>query len=365
MALGAVVAGCSAGAREAQKLSPEAQALMTKLEKASAAGQIMYGHQDALMYGHTWTMAADESSYDRSDVRMVCGDYPAVIGFDLGGIEKGDPANLDNNRFYQIREAAVKHYERGGIITYSWHPRNPFTGGDAWDVSSAEVVASILEGGEKHEEFMGWLKNMADFIESVQTADGKKVPAIFRPWHEHTGSWFWWGRNLCSVEQYKSLWRMTYGYLAGERGLSNLVWAFSPDACPDIEVFMERYPGDDIIDIIGLDCYAPAHKTQKADYDEFVVKLSHMLDIAAKAAKDHGKLSALTETGTEGTEYESWWTEVLLETVKDSGIAYLLTWRNAPDRPEHAFGPYPGQNSADDFTKFSKNPKVLMLNGIQ
>ena len=143
----------------------------------------MFGHQDDLMYGHSWKIDDDADMFVQSDVKASCGKYPAVYGMDLGGIEMGWPANLDKNYFDNMRKSAIAHHERGGITTFSWHPRNPLTGGDAWDVTSDQVVASILPGGEKHELFMGWLANAADFMESIKTADGQPIPLIFRPWH--------------------------------------------------------------------------------------------------------------------------------------------------------------------------------------
>ena len=109
-----------------------------------------------------------------------------MVGFDLGGIELGNEANLDGVPFGLMRKAALTHLERGGIVTFSWHPRNPLTGGDAWDISSDQVVRSILPGGEKHAEFTLWLKRAADFIQSL----GPGAAVIFRPWHENIGSWF-------------------------------------------------------------------------------------------------------------------------------------------------------------------------------
>ena len=173
-----------------------ADALLERLSAQIEDGKIMFGHQDDLMYGHSWKIEDDADIFVQSDVKASCGKYPAVYGMDLGGIELQSPANLDNNYFDNMRKSAVAHHERGGITTFSWHPRNPLTGGDAWDVTSDQVVASILPGGEKHELFMGWLANAADFMESIKTADGQQVPLIFRPWHEHTGSWFWWGQRL-------------------------------------------------------------------------------------------------------------------------------------------------------------------------
>lgn len=231
-----------------------ADKLVMRLEMQVEADRIMYGHQDDLMYGHSWKLEDDAPKIVKSDVYDVCGSYPAVFGMDLGGIELGWTHNLDRNDFDNMRAAAVSHHERGGVVTFSWHPRNPLTGGDSWDVSSKEVVASILPGGEKHEYFMGWLSNAADFLGSLKTADGEAVPVIWRPWHEHTGSWFWWGQDLCTTEQYKALWQMTYDYMEKERGLDNLVWAYSPGAgglTP--EIFAERYPGDEIVDMLGFD----------------------------------------------------------------------------------------------------------------
>ena len=243
----AVLSACSSG-------ETPSGALKARLEVAASSGDILFGHQDALMYGHSWR-AVPGDDLDRSDVKDVCGSHPAVLGFDLGGIETGSPANLDGCPFDLMRKAASLHYERGGIVTFSWHLCNPLTGGDSWDVSSKEVVASVLEGGREHGTMLEWLSACADFLSSIRDSNGNIIPVIFRPWHEHTGSWFWWGQDLCTPEQYVALWNMTYSYLVKERGLTNLVWAYSPGAGVDMKGYMERYPGDKTVDVLGLDCY--------------------------------------------------------------------------------------------------------------
>ena len=174
------------------------------LKQAVLDGKYMYGHQDDLMYGHYWNANEDNDFVlERSDVLSTAGAYPMVLGLDLGGIELdadsvyGANTNLDGNNFDIMLEAARKHHARGGIVTMSWHLRNPLTGGDAWDVSDKTVVKSILPGGECHDKFMSWLDKLGDYLEKI-----KEIPVIFRPWHEHTGSWFWWGADLCSAEEY-------------------------------------------------------------------------------------------------------------------------------------------------------------------
>ena len=331
-------------------------ALMARLQDNIDKGVMMYGHQDDLMYGHTWRVDQDEAEFLRSDVMEVCGKYPAVYGLDLGGIELGSEQNLDDNYFAAMRASAIAHHQRGGVVTFSWHPRNPLTEGDAWDVSSKEVVASILEGGSRHDLFIGWLGRVADYIESFKTSDGQMVPIIFRPWHEHTGSWFWWGRDLCSVEEYKALWKMTFDYLSGERGLRNLIWSYSPGAGGVTEeIYMERWPGDEMVDMIGIDCY------QYSTSEVFIADLANALDIMKKISAEHGKMMAVTEAGYEGIPQADWWTGTLYEALKDCPLAYVLTWRNACDKPEHFYAPFPGHLSADDFKAFAAMPGVGMI----
>ena len=328
---------------------------------------IMYGHQDDPMYGLTWEYAPDSS-----DVKNVCGDYPAVMGFDLGGIEMGDAKNLDSVPFTRMREEALKHYQRGGIVTFSWHPRNPvttiegggwagqqFPAGTAWDVTDSAVVKKILPGGEYHEKFQGWMQRVSDFLATLKTDDGQKIPVIFRPWHENSGSWFWWGEKLCTVDEYKALWNMLQDKLNGD-GFDNLVWAYSP-GCDDnltAERLLERYPGDDRVDMIGLDGYqwTPEEK------DAYIARTKQNLGVLCTVAKAHGLIPALTETGMKNMTQPDWWSTTLLPAVKDYPISYLLTWRNYKNE---WFGPANSKPDAPYFREFHAADKTLFLNDIQ
>lgn len=356
--LAAFLAITSCGGPQESDQTP-AGALLDRLEMQVDESKIMFGHQDDYMYGHSWRLAPDAAEYIQSDTYATCGHYPAVYGMDLGGIEMDWPKNLDSNPFEQMRASAVAHHERGGVITISWHPRNPLTEGNAWDVSSDKVIESILPGGEKHELFMTWLEKAADFLGSMKTADGEAVPVIWRPWHEHTGSWFWWGQNLCTAEQYKALWQMTYDYMVKARDLDNLVWAYSPGAgeLSSVEVFGERYPGDEIIDMVGFDCY------QYSSNEVYVADMKKALDITKAFADEHGKLMAVTETGYEGIKDAKWWTEVLYPVLKDYPVSYVLVWRNACEEhmQHHFYGPHPEHDSLEDFKTFAALEQMMLL----
>jgi len=364
MAAAAIAMAACTTQKQAEPEKNGAQQLIERLDTLRQKGY-MFGHQDDPMYGLTW--AYDK---DSSDVKNVCGDYPAVMGFELGGIEMGDEKSLDSVPFTRITEEVVNHYKRGGIVTLSWHPRNPLTTiegggnagqkfpeGTAWDITDSTVVKNVLEGGEKHELFQGWMQRMSDFLATLKTEDGQKVPIIFRPWHENTGSWFWWGEKLCTADEYKALWNMLQDKLKAD-GFDNLVWAYSPGMAADLteEKFMERYPGNDRIDLIGVDGY------QWGSKEDFMAQLDQNLGMITRFCEKNGKIAALTETGLKNLTDPTWWTSSLKPVVEKYPISYLLVWRN--DKNEW-FGPSPIKPDKDSFMEFYNDGKTLFLKDIE
>lgn len=331
--------------------TPETEALLANLKQIPSTG-IMYGHHDDPLYGIGW-----EGDPGRSDVKSVCGDYPAVMSFDVGHIELGKKQSLDNIDFDIIRNEIIAQYERGGLNTISWHLDNPLTGGDSWDNNDSTVVASVLPGGVNHVMFMQWVDNLSDYLNSLQTADGTKVPVIFRPWHEHTGSWFWWGQDLCSDQEYKDLWLMTYDRLK-QNGVNNLLFAYSPGIEPTTaEEYLMRYPGNDVVDILGFDAYEYTR-------EQYLESMSRSLRILDEVGKANDKIIAVTETGFEAIPDSTWWTETLYPLIESYPLAFVVTWRNAREIDNHYYAPYPGQVSADNFVEYYNNPRNLFLTDI-
>lgn len=321
---------------------------------------IMYGHQDDLMYGSKWWYEKD-----RSDTKDFTGDYPAVAGFELGHLELGDERSLDSVSFAQIAEQIKAHYNRGGVITLSWHLNNPLTmqdpealkrrqGGTAWDVSSKEVVASILPGGKNHELFNTWLERLATFFISLKDDKGNPIPFIFRPWHEHSGSFFWWGTNICTDQQYAALWQYTVNFLRDKKKIHNILYAYNTDRVKSLEQYLRGYPGDDIIDMLSLDMYDRG--------EQFGTELDKALGFVTSEAIKRNKLTALSETGGR-RGMATWWSEVLLPVVSKYPVGYVLTWRHTY-RPRFPMGntnqPFP-----DDFKNFYNSPRSLFLKEIQ
>lgn len=337
------------------KATKETRYLLNNLHKQTSKG-IMFGHQDDLAYGVGW-----KYEQGRSDVKETAGQYPAVYGWELGRLEMDAAENLDGVPFNKMKQYIAEAYGRGSIITISWHLNNPMTGKSAWDPAQG-TVESILPGGNKNELYKRWLDKVAAFFLDLKGKKGEFIPVIFRPFHELNGSWFWWGKNHCTPEQLKQLYRFTETYLRDTKNVHNLLYAFNTDRFATSEAYLERYPGDEYVDIFGFDIY------QKGDIlsnDKFIAELDKSFTLLEKMAADKHKIPALTEFGYNTLPNASWWTNVFYKALEKHSIAYALAWRNAGNKSKDEvefYVPYKGQLSAADFKKFSLLDKIIFEN---
>jgi mannan endo-1,4-beta-mannosidase len=342
---------------QAQKNKPidaratrQTKALYHNLRKLSRQ-HTLFGHQHATEYGHGW---AGEAS--RSDVKSVTGSHPAVIGVDFSGFSGRSPEAIQKAK-ESLRKTVVDTYNRGGVTTAAWHFANPVSkGGFYWvDSLSLPAVRYIIPGGQAHGQYKEILQGIGTWAHSLQGADGKLAPVIFRPFHEFDGGWFWWGKPHASREEFISLWRFTVSYLRDSLQVHNFIYAFSPDNKFNTEAgFLERYPGDEWVDMVGLDNYGDMGRDNRYDLEAAARKLKIVSDYARHA----GKLAAFTETGLESIPEPTWWTNRLLKVMKSSDLrlAYVLVWRNDIRSPTHYYAPFPGQVSVPDFLNFYHDP---------
>ena len=344
-----LLASCAETKKEDKQPS---NSIVEKLNEVKGKG-ILFGHQDDLAYGIGWQYVDGES-----DVKRVAGDYPALFGWELGGLELEHPVNLDSVPFNTMRDLSIKAHNMGGINTYSWHPYSPIDSISAW-TKDADVVRHIIPGGAHHEAFKKHLNRVADFFKSLKTADGQQIPFIFRPWHEMDGDWFWWGSKQCTSEDFRALFKFTIEYLREEKGIDNMLSAYSPDnRWNTSDEYYTWYPGDKYVEIMGMDNYGDL-RTENG-----VQEAIRKLHIVIEAAKAKNKLAALTETGLENVTDSLWFTGKLGVVLQDSLIAkelsYAMVWRN--DDKVHFFFTYPGHPAEEDAQTFLARPKILLLN---
>lgn len=298
--------------------SGRTQRTETLLENLKAIGDssvYMFGHHDDTVYGIGWEADYENDSTIgiKSDVKSVCNDLPAVLSFDLGNIESGDDKNLNGVPFSRIRKEAINHFDHGGLVTLSWHPEK----------QDADKVA--------------------DFLNTLETPYGVKVPVVLRLLHATKDEW------RKTVERMK------------KQGITNVLYAYSSGNTQD---YMEHYPGDDIIDLLGLDLYCNVSDGDTLQVAAFAEALDKQLVMISQIAKERGKTMALTETGYEGIKTKDWWTKTLAPVLARHPICYVLVGRNAHNTPTHYFAPYPGQSSTSDFVKFYNLQETLFLHDV-
>lgn len=279
----------------------------------------LFGQQDATVCGVGWEAdyANDSTVHEHSDVKSICNDHPALLSFELGGIERGDERNIDSIPFSRIRQEAIAHYDQGGVVSLSWT--------SAGDAVTDEAIDRI-----------------AAFLNDLETPYGVRIPVLLR-----TAS------ASCPAK-------------LKEHGVVNALYVYAvPLAAEEGEQgYMASYPGDDIIDIMGLDCYCKAPDADTAKIAAFAAQLDQQLDIVCRLARQHHKVAAVTATGYEDVKTKDWWTQTLAPVLERHPISYVVIGRNAHRQPGHFHAPYPGQQSSSDFVRFYNDKHTLFLRDV-
>ncbi|MCB0645874.1 MAG: beta-mannosidase [Saprospiraceae bacterium] len=345
-----------------QMAGQAAKSLHKRMVRLADKG-VMVGHQDALAYGIGWW-----NQKNSADMFRVSGEFPAIYGWDLGDIHL--QRNLDSVAFDDMRQWMLGVHENGGINTISFHVDNPIDGNSSWDTS--KIAGRLLPGGLHHKKLNHQLDLVAEFLKSLKDKSGQPVPVIFRPWHEHNGDWFWWGKGNATEEEYIALFRHTVDYFKKQHHIHHILYAFSPDRSrmknpSSEEEYLYGYPGDDVVDLLGIDNYKDVRAYHNDSLDQKGISdMVKNLEMLSALAQKKGKLCAMTETGTETINDAFWFTKRILEPIRNSnqieGLSYVLFWRNA--RTNHHYLSYPGHPSAKDFKEFITDPTILTLKDI-
>ncbi len=209
------------------------------------------------------------------------GKYPAILGLDMGYYSQ---TGVDHGVEIKTTEQAIAYWEKGGIVTICWHWLTPekYIDGTWYSAFRPEHtnidLTKILNGQD--EEGLALIKKDIDNIaKQLLIMQEAGVPILWRPLHEASGGWFWWGAE--GPETYKQLYILLYETLTEEYGLNNLIWVWNGQDG-------DWYPGDEYVDIVGMDIYAGEHVyTSQMDY--FMQNLSWC---------GSNKMVVLSENGT-------------------------------------------------------------------
>lgn len=333
----------------------QTRALYSQLWALQQRG-FMFGHHDDLAYGRYW-----RDLPGNSDTKAVSGDYPAVCSMDFGSMmdDRYDPQSQWAATTRRLIQQARR---RGEVITCCAHLGNPLTGGDSWDNSSHDVLREILtDGSTTHQKYLLWLDRLAQYARTLIDDRGEPIPILFRPFHEHTQTWNWWGRGCASEEQFVALWRFTVDYLR-KAGIHHFIYVISPQSHgrDDASRFTFWWPGDDYVDVMGYDYYE----------GETPDVLRANLQTLSRVAAEKRKPCAVTEAGLEAFKNPHYWTQQILEPATSEGVrlSFIVFWRNKyvenNEKDTHYFSVFPGHPSEEDFRQFYQSPRTFFSNDL-
>ena len=369
-----------------------AKALFTYLSALSENDQVLFGHQNDVSRSVNANAAL-------GDVYDITGSVSGIFGLDslaLTGSEAGgtDAASALANSIAYSKAAA----QNGALVTLSTHMPN-FTSdkikknadgtydffecnfNEAKDLSN-NSAEKILPGGEYNEVFNAYLDIIAEYANALAEDD---IPVIFRPLHENTGSWFWWG-STNSVETYKSLFRYTRDYLESQ-GVHNMLYVYSPNGPLTSEAeYLTRYPGDEYVDIVAFDYYDDYNTYPAVSDGSYFDNLNKTCQVVSSFAQKRGKIAAISECGVrvmkaDGSDNEGLlvkgnpvreeatgtnWYQKVNDIAKANNMPYYLVWANFSDT--NFYVPYKyndtyGQEMINEFIEYYNSADSIFGNG--
>jgi mannan endo-1,4-beta-mannosidase len=196
-------------------------------------------------------------------VKDVTGQYPGLWGGDLM-FNATDVANRQ-----RVVDQARTEWANGSLVALTWHVCPPtggsgcaFEGGVKSNVSDAQF-SQIITGGSALNN--AWKRRLDEVVPYLQQLKNAGVPVLFRPLHEMNESWNWWG-NRPGANGSARLYQITRDYLAGTKGLDNLIWVWNVQDNP-AGGWSNYYPGNQYVDVVSLDVWYKNHPSS-ADYQQ-------------------------------------------------------------------------------------------------
>jgi mannan endo-1,4-beta-mannosidase len=120
-----------------------------------------------------------------------------------------------------------------------------------------DKCAEIDETSQEYKDIVADVDIVSGYFKQLQD---KGIAVVWRPLHEASGGWFWWGAG--SAECYVQLYRLVFNRMVSTNGLKNLIWVWNINTDPSLGYDYSAlnaawYPGDEYVDIVAVDVYDP------------------------------------------------------------------------------------------------------------
>lgn len=288
-----------------------AKNLMCKIG-SSYGSKIITGQMDL-----TWNDKVDMSKRIYKDT----GKYSKLMGFDFMNYtqKKGDG--------HTQTKKAIAWHKAGGYVQFCWHwyVKGPNGNTAFYTFNDGQYASESARHGTDFKipyneetgvcdtlapEYLELFKGMDIVVKELEKLQKKNIPVLWRPLHEASGGWFWWGNS--GAKSFIALWNLMYHYFTDICGLNNLLWVWNGQS-------KDFYPGDDVVDFIGQDIY-DTPRNYSSQYEKFVEAVNY-----GDNPETAPKMVALTENGTIPSP----------ELCKADGAmwAWFMTWNDVTQKP--------------------------------
>ena len=279
---------------------------------------------------------------DVKAVYQASGKYPALIGFDF---MNATGLHASEAWYKEYTDAAISlakdTWYRGGIPAFTWHWRDPSHKTDDFyckidnkDACTMRITDAMNIDGSwnttsnLYSNIISDIDAVADYFLALQEAG---VACIFRPLHEASGAWFWWGTS--GAQPYVKLYQLIFDEMVSVKGIHNVIWVWNPCSTDDAD----WNPGDAYHDVISIDIYNNAndHSSNYAAFDKM------------KTLSGGKKLIALSENGPIP--------DIDKEFEEDAVWSWWMPWYQTWD------GKFVDKTSKEEWTKCMSDNRVITL----
>ena len=196
-------------------------------------------------------------------IRDASGKNVVLVGFDfLHATGKNSEGEWYRGYTHGALEMAKTVWKAGGIPQFNWHWKDPSHSIEAFYTQSGdkssytEFSINLAYDPETKkwktdsDEYKAIVRDIEIIADSLLTLQKEGVAVLWRPLHEASGKWFWWGTDGAS--SCVALYKLMFDIFVNKKGLHNLIWVWTTDEAPDA---LDWYPGDEYVDVVGRDYY--------------------------------------------------------------------------------------------------------------
>lgn len=325
--------------------------LFTSLAKIASNDQFIFGQE----FPMSFKLSGTRDDLSTSDSKEVSGDHPGVFGIDPHYMLYKSASE----RQLHINEAKYA-YQNGAVVTLDFHQQSRFDHSIYMNkITNPQDKSLMYDIVNDKNGSRAWFYGEMDQVIGIVNND-LNFPVVWRIFHEMDGNWFWWGSAATnhSRQLYIDFYKLTVDYIKERTDLVLFAWS------PNRDFDTTYYPGDDYVDLVGVDIY----DSNSSFIKQKLIELTNF-------SLAHNKVAVLSEVGTNNyiLNDPDFWSNTILKTIKDAGssikIAWILTWFNAPWKSSQDDLFIPNSESPtsikNDFIEFKNDSKTLFLEDVR